>query len=170
MSTLTPNYGLIKATGTEQYNVDIVNANLDAVDSALGTHEVRLDSLNEAGIWTTYAAQIRVDGAGGAAAGTTVAYSKWTRIGKTVHVIGEGSTTTLVSNVTVLLPTTPGLSPRRTLLAGHLLIFGAAPPTQSGIARMTTDFLRVQAVTLTNAFVDLPANHSIQWDLTYEVA
>ena len=46
MSSLTANRGYTKAAGTEQYDVDIVNANLDAVDGDIDTLFKRLNSSN----------------------------------------------------------------------------------------------------------------------------
>lgn len=39
MSTLTTNLGLTKADDLEQYDVDVVNANLDLIDAAVGDLE-----------------------------------------------------------------------------------------------------------------------------------
>lgn len=44
MSTLTTNYGFIKAAGTEQYDVTVVNANLDDIDGSLKAAEDRITS------------------------------------------------------------------------------------------------------------------------------
>lgn len=72
MSTLTNNYGFVKAAGTEQYDVAVVNANLDAIDAALDGLDDRLDAfdgeiealsgvnaLSVVGGWTLSQAELR---------------------------------------------------------------------------------------------------------------
>ena len=75
MSTLTALLGLVKAANTEQYDVNVVNANLDLIDSILGGHRAP---------WTDYVPQFTAVttnptlGTGGGTAGSFIA------IGKTV--------------------------------------------------------------------------------------
>lgn len=140
----------------------------------LGTINTNITTTNNnvaaLGTWTDYVTTIRTDSGSGAAPGTSIQYSRYMKIGKTVFVMGEGSTTQLVTGASVMLPTAAGVPTRRFLMAGQFAIYGTGvSSSQLGIARMTSASDRVLGVTSTNAFVDAPANSSLQWSLCYEV-
>lgn len=44
MPSGTPNYGLVKADDLENYDVSVVNANLDSIDTLIGGLDTRLDT------------------------------------------------------------------------------------------------------------------------------
>lgn len=50
MSTTTPNYGLVKPAGGENYDVAVPNANMDTIDTALEALDGRVDDLEVTGL------------------------------------------------------------------------------------------------------------------------
>lgn len=125
------------------------------------------------GIWIDYTTTVRTDVGASAAAGTAVQNAQYMKIGNTVFVSGEATTSALVSNCSIMLPLVAGTPSRRFLDCGSMVITnssGGANAGQLGIARMTTGLDRVLTITDTNAFCDAPAGSSIQWHLRYEVA
>lgn len=151
-----------------------IKARADAIAAAnvtIAAHTASINALGPAGVWADYVATIRTDVGAAAAAGTAVTISRWTKIGKTVFVYGEGSAAALVANASFMLPAAAGVPLNRNLLAGSMFIFNAAgSPAQVGVARMTTAKDRVLCVTGTNAFVDAAAGSTIQINVCYEVA
>lgn len=62
MSSLTPNLGLTKPVGTENYDLDIVNGNSDIIDTAMGDVETALEEINQASVADTIAAVDAING------------------------------------------------------------------------------------------------------------
>ena len=167
MSTLTTNFGFTKADETEQYDVDVVNDNLDAIDATLKA----IKDVNDAeGVWHDYAALIN-SGSGGMAAGASVSVARWMKIGKTVWVQVEGTCTNAVTNVSITLPNTEaGVPARRVFLAGNFGVFASAAPAQAGHARMSSAAkTHICGVVYSGAFVDAPAGSTVQMNVVYEV-
>ena len=149
----------------------------DDVERELNEHDTTIAAnaaaVGTMGVWQPYSAIIcaATTQPAVAAPGSSVSYSRWTKIGNTVFVIGEGNSGTgTISGVSVTLPTEAGTPFRRFLIAGQFWIQGASAPTQSGVAFMTAALDRVVMTTNTSSgYVDSAASHSIRWSLTYEV-
>lgn len=120
--------------------------------------------------WVDYPAEIRTAGGASAAPGTSVVWARFRKVGRTVWVQGEGSTTTLVNNASVMLPTAAGTPARRVMQAGQLRCYGTGPPSdQNGCALMSADLTHVILHADTGGYRGLPAGHTLRWNLVYEV-
>lgn len=62
MSSLTPNLGLTKPVGTENYNLGVVNNNSDIVDEVVGDIGAALEEINLASVADTIAAVDAING------------------------------------------------------------------------------------------------------------
>lgn len=83
MSTTTANYGFVKADPLEQYNVAVVNTNLDSIDAAIDAVSDRVSPLEaDSGLLTVAMTNAAV---WDHVAGHTLRYRK---VGKMVEVIG----------------------------------------------------------------------------------
>lgn len=180
----TVNYGfrIPLADGSDNIVPDDLRLPITAIDTAIkaradaitATNAVvtgHTNTLNVLGTWVTYAAELRTDVGAAAAAGTTIAASRYMKIGKTVTVYVEASCTALVTNASLMLPAAAGTPNRRFLGCGIFQIINSGSPVagQMGVARMTTGLDRCLAITNTGAFVDAPAGSNLQMLVTYEV-
>ena len=62
MSSLTPNLGLTKPAGTENYSLSVVNDNSDKIDTAMGDVETALEEINQASVSDTITAVDAING------------------------------------------------------------------------------------------------------------
>ena len=169
MSTTTANLGLVKPDQGEQYNVDVTNANMDVIDTAIKNAQ---DAIASDWVDCTSQVSIRTDTGTGPAAGTTVNWAAYRKQGKTVMFKGEGSLAASTATTAAVMLPPAGTPVRRYLMAGMLLLYGAAgttPSDQCGAARMTADLSRIVAHSLTGGFRGAGAGCAIMWEITYEV-
>jgi hypothetical protein len=123
--------------------------------------------------WVDYpGAEIRDAAGAGPAPGTSIAWAKFLKIGKTVWYQGQGSTTTLVNNASVLLPNSVVGAPLfRNFMCGQLRVFGTAPPSdQNGCALMDAALTRIIVHADTGGYRGLPASHTLRWSVVYQLA
>lgn len=168
----TTTHGLPYPIGTDRVmdGDNAMQALAEAVDAAVwaGT-----GAPGPPGVWVNVAATTTICSATStsAAPGTTVSWARYMKIGRTVFFKGYGSMAQALTDVAVLLPNVAAGTPTlRDLCTGSMVVVGTSPPSQSGVASMLSSLDRINPVTLTNAWVDAPAGHTVRWNVCYETA
>ena len=171
MGSTTP-HGLPYPVGTDRImdGDNAIQALAEAVDTALWSGAA--PGAPAPGIWAAATGTVVCNATSLAAQpGTSVQAARYMKIGRTAFFCGEATCTSAVNDAAINLPNgLAGVPYRRVFCTGLMVVMGTGVTGQYFHGVMTAGLTQIVMVTNAGAYINVPAAHTIRWNISYETA